>query len=50
MKGRRNHSGAADPTAAAAMANMSRENARMRKALAVARMAIELCEEELGRR
>lgn len=50
MNVRRNHSGAADPTAAVAVANMSRENARMRKALAVARMAIELCEEELGRR
>ena len=36
-----------NPTEDAAVRNMSRSDARMRKALAVARMAIELCAEEL---
>lgn len=39
-----------NPTEDAAVRNMSRSDARMRKALAVARMAIELCEDELRRR
>lgn len=45
-----NRSGAADPTAYEAMENINRSSARMRKALRVARMAIELCEDELRRR
>ena len=39
-----------NPTEDAAIRNMSRSDVRMRKALAVARMAIELCEDELRRR
>lgn len=39
-----------NPTEDAAVRNMSRSDARMRKALAVARMAIELCMEDLKRR
>lgn len=45
MTARRN-----DPTAGAAIKNMSRSGARIRKALTVARLAIELCEDELRRR
>lgn len=38
------------PTEDAAIGRMSAENARMRKTLTVARLAIELCEDELRRR
>ncbi len=39
-----------DPTAEAAMKNICRENARLRKTLKVARMAIDLCMDDLKRR
>lgn len=39
-----------NPTEDAAVRNMSRSDARMRKALAVAHLAIELCMEDLKRR
>lgn len=45
----RNHHGVRRPTEEAAMKNLSK-NARMRKTLTVAKLAIELCMEELGRR
>lgn len=47
---KRNSSGAYDPTASTAIDNVAKSNARMKKALRVARMAIELCEDELRRR
>ena len=40
----------ADPTANTALGNLARSDARMRKAIKVARLAIELCEDELRRR
>ena len=38
------------PTEDAAIKNLEKENARMKKSLRVARMAIDLCLEELERR
>lgn len=39
-----------NPTAEAAMRNMCRENARLKKTLQVAQLAIELCMDDLKRR
>lgn len=39
-----------DPTADEAMRNMARDNARLKKTLMVARMAIDLCMDDLKRR
>lgn len=39
-----------DPTADAAMRNLVKENARLRKTLQVARMAIDICLDEVSRR
>lgn len=39
-----------NPTAEEAMRNMCRENARLRKTLQVARLAIDLCMDDLRRR
>lgn len=39
-----------DPTAEAAMKNICREDARFRKPLKVARMAVDLCMDDLKRR
>lgn len=39
-----------DPTAEAAMRNLIRENARLKKTLRVARMAIDICLDEVARR
>lgn len=45
----RNHHGVRKPTEEAALRNMSKD-ARLRKTLTVAKLAIELCMEELSRR
>ena len=47
MSNKRNYAGAHDPTAAEAMENMAKSNERMRKALKVAQMALDLCRDEL---
>lgn len=39
-----------DPTADTAMRNLIRENARLKKTLRVARMAIDICLDEVSRR
>lgn len=39
-----------DPTAEEALRNLARENAKLRKTLRVARMAIDLCLDEVARR
>ena len=39
-----------DPTAEEAMRNLTRDNARLKKTLMVARMAIDLCMDDLKRR
>lgn len=50
MSGKCNHHGIKKPTEDAAIGRMAAENARMRKTLTVARLAIELCMEDLKRR
>lgn len=39
-----------DPTAEEAIRNMTQENAKLRKTLKVARMAIDVCLDEVARR
>ena len=50
MGNKRNYAGAFDPTAAEAIENLTKSNERMRKALRVAQMALDMCRDELGRR
>lgn len=50
MISKRNHHGVKKPTEDAAIKSLARANARTRKALTVARLAIELCMEDLERR
>ena len=46
----RNHHGVKKPTEEAAIRSMSRSDVKMRKALTVAHLAIELCLDDLKRR
>lgn len=50
MSGKHNTRRIRKPTEDAAIRNMSEQNERTRKALTVARLAIELCMEDLERR